>query len=241
MTRKEKQNFPQLFTFLFQFVIIITMRTISQVVEEIVQRSPFLVEIMAEGLANNANIARRIKGDVEKRLLEKVSEQSIAMALHRLSKTVRRPIFGTRFLKKMSDITVRSNLVEVICPNSVNLHTLLKLISRSADKEKDTFVNFSRGLHESLLIVNKELEHTVLKALEGEKGVRSRAGLSAITLRLPEGSLNVPGVYHPILGAVAREGISFVEVMSVNTEFSIIFEDKDVDRAFSVIKRLTTV
>ena len=62
------------------------MRTISQVVEEILQRSPFLVEAMHEGIANNAQIARRIRPDVEKRLMEEVSEGAIAMALHRLLK-----------------------------------------------------------------------------------------------------------------------------------------------------------
>ena len=213
------------------------MRTVSQVVDDIIQHSPFLAEMMADDLANNAKIARKIKPEVEKRLLERVSEQSISMALHRLSKTVRRPAFGTRFLKKMSDITVRSNLVEYICPNTVNLHVLLELVSESAKQEQGTFVNFSRGLHESLLIVNKELDKEVGKALKKEE-VRRKEGLSAITLRLPEESLNVPGVYHPILKALASDGISFIEVMSVNTEFSLIFEDKDVDRAFSVIKRL---
>jgi len=76
------------------------MRTVSQVVEEILQRSPFLTEAMHEGVANNAQIARRIKPDVEKRLMEEVSEGSIAMALHRLSKSIQRPLFGERSSSK---------------------------------------------------------------------------------------------------------------------------------------------
>ena len=65
-------------------------------------------------------------------------------------------------------------------------------------------------------------------------------GLSAITMRLPEESLSVPGVYYPILKALASEGISFEEVMSVRTEFGILIRDVHVDRAFSVLKRLTS-
>jgi hypothetical protein len=57
---------------------------------------------------------------------------------------------------------------------------------------------------------------------------------------LPEASLDVPGMYYPILKVIAEEGISFVEVMSVRTEFSITFKDQDIDRAFSVIKRITS-
>ncbi|RJQ34281.1 hypothetical protein C4568_02965 [Candidatus Parcubacteria bacterium] len=216
------------------------MRTVSQVVEEILQRSPFLTEAMYEGVANNAQIARRIKPDVEKRLMEEVSEGSIAMALHRLSKDIKRPLFGERFLKNMSDITVRSNLVEFACPASTELPHLLDVLSTSMHARKDTFFNFSRGVHESLIIVSKEFAHDVEKMLKKEKDVKKVEGLSAITLRLPEHSLNVPGLYYPILKALAMEGISFVEVMSVRTEFSIIFEEKDVDRAFSVLKRITS-
>ena len=216
------------------------MRTISHVVEEIIQRSPFLAEAIAEGVANNAQVARRILPDVEKRLLEKVSESSIAMALHRMGKRFHRVPYSEKFIKQMSDITVRSGLTEFVCANSSALPHVLDVLSKSASKRKDTFLNFSRGLYESLIIVNKEFEREVEHILKGEKRTRKLGGLSAITMRLPEASLTVPGMYYPILKAVAAEGISFVEVMSVRTELSIIFADKDIDRAFSVLKRITS-
>lgn len=204
------------------------------------QRSPFLIETMVEGVANNAQIARKIKPDVEKRLLEKVSEASIAMALHRMSKKVRPNPYSEKLLKQMNDITVRSNLVEFVCANSDALPEILETISKSARNRIDTFLNFSRGLYESLIIVSKEFEGEVARALKGEKQTRTLGNLSAITMRLPEASLTVPGMYYPILKAIAQEGISFVEVMSVRTEFSIIFKDEDIDRAFSVLKRITS-
>jgi len=216
------------------------MRTISQTVEEIIQHSPFLAEAMAEGVANNAQIARKIKPDVEKRLYEKVSEAAIAMALHRMGKKFQRAPYSEKLLKQMNDITVRSNLVEFVCANSSALPEILDVLSKSALKHKNTFLNFSRGLHESLIIVSKEFEPEVTRALKGEKQTRRLDGLSAITMRLPESSLTVPGMYYPILKAIAEEGISFVEVMSVRTEFSIIFNDADIDRAFSVLKRITS-
>jgi hypothetical protein len=91
-----------------------------------------------------------------------------------------------------------------------------------------------------MIIVDREYADGVAKALKKQRSVKKIEGLSAITMRLPESALNVPGVYYPILKALAMEGISFVEVMSVRIEFSIIFEDKDVDRAFSVLKRITS-
>ncbi|MDO8513953.1 MAG: hypothetical protein Q7S50_00205 [bacterium] len=216
------------------------MRTISHVVEEIIQRSPFLAEAMAEGVANNAQIARKIKPEVEKRIYEKVSDAAIAMALHRMGKKFRRAPYSEKLLKQMNDITVRSNLVELVYPNSIELSSLLKVISESTKHRKDTFVNFSRGLHEALLIIDAESEKEVASLLKKEKSIRRQGDLSALTMRMPESSLTVPGMYYPILKAIAEEGISFVEVMSVRTEFSIIFKDEDIDRAFSVLKRITS-
>lgn len=215
------------------------MWTVSQAVEESVMRSPFLLEVIGEKLGNNAKIARRLKVDVEKKLLRKVSQASIAMALHRLERRLPSPESAAKLLKRLNDITVRSNLIAFVYPNSANLHASLEALSQSAARKKDAFLNFSRGLRESLFIISAEFEDEMMKALKNEPRGRRTKGLSAITMKLPEESLSVPGLYHPILKAIALDGISLVEVMSVRTEFSIIFEDKDVDRAFSIIKRIT--
>jgi hypothetical protein len=216
------------------------MRTVSQVVEEVIRRSPFLAEVMIEGVANNAQIARKIQPEVEKRLMEEVSQASIVMALYRMKDRLPKSPYKEKLLKQIGDITVRSSLVEFICKNSEGLPEILEAVSKSARDRHDTFLNFSRGLHETLIIVSAEFEAIVARALKKESNVRVLQNLSAITMRLPERSLTVPGMYYPILKAIATEGISFIEVMSVGTEFSILFEDKDVDRAFSTIKRITS-
>ncbi len=214
------------------------MWTISQIVEETILRSPFLTEVITEGIANNTQIARKLQPEVEKRLLKKVPLASISMALHRLQGRLQKPQFGMDFLKQLNDVTVRSNLVAFVCPNSADLPLVLEALSRSAAQKKDTFLNFSRGLHESLFIVSKEFEPEMAATLKKNESGYKMEGLSAITMKLPEQSLDMPGVYYAILKIIASEGISLVEVMSVRTEFSIIFEDKDVGRAFSAIKRI---
>ena len=215
------------------------MRTISHLVEEEIRRSPFLEEILSEGLGNNAEIARRIKEAIENRRMEKVSESAIAMALHRMGKRRSVAPSGLTFLKQVRDISVRSNLVEILLPNSTDLTGVLDTLSKAASRKRDAFVNFSRGIHESLIIVSSDLMGELPKTLHGDKSVRTKKGLSAITMHLPQNSLDVPGLYYPILKALALEGISFVEVMSVDVEFTIVFKDELVDRAFSVIKRIT--
>lgn len=215
------------------------MRTISQAVEEVIARSPFLIEAINEGITNNAQVARKIKPDIEKRLYEEVSLGAISMALHRLSKSLQRPQYGATFLKHMHDLTVRSNLVEFAFPNSPDALAALEEISKCAHRTKDGFLNLSRGVREVMLIVNATLSAQVTSALKHTRGVSRVDNLSAITMHLPEESLTVPGVYHSVLKALAMEGISVVEIVSVRTELTILFANKDVDHAFSVLKRIT--
>src|SRR3990167_6162331 len=126
------------------------MRTISHLVEEEIRRSPFLEEILSEGLGNNAEIARLIKEAIENRRMEKVSESAIAMALHRMGKRRSVAPSGLTFLKQVRDISVRSNLVEILLSNSTDLTGVLDTLSKAASRKRDAFVNFSRGIHESL-------------------------------------------------------------------------------------------
>ena len=75
------------------------MKTVAQVVEEVLERSPFLLEALSEGVANNAQVARKIRPQVEEVLYEEVSEASVAMAVHRLAKRFKKQSYAPRCLK----------------------------------------------------------------------------------------------------------------------------------------------
>ncbi|HEV3245502.1 MAG TPA: hypothetical protein VG102_04030 [Candidatus Paceibacterota bacterium] len=216
------------------------MRTVTQTVREILSTSPFLNEVVATGMGNYAQIARVLRPQIERRLYEKVSDGTIAMALHRISLELKRPRFGDRFLKQLSDITVRSKMIEFVLPNTDALPPILEPLLKKLRNRKDVFIAFSQGVHESILVINAEFEKEFRTLVGKRKGIRKIERLSVITLRLPEASLDVPGVYYPILRALATEGISFIEIMSVNTELSIVCKDGDIDRAFATLKRITS-
>lgn len=215
------------------------MIQISKVVDEIVGKSPFLSEVLSEGIANISQVARRIKPAVEKKLYEEVSVSAIAMALRRIDTKREYIPSGEKFLKHLSDITVRSNLTEIVCSNDGRFTDSYLRALQEGKFKTDVFCTFSQGLHESIFIVSTSIAGAITKRIPEGSIIKGKIGLSAVTVRLPEESLNVPGVYYPVLKALAWEGVNFIEIVSVNRELSIIFEDKDVDRAFSIIKKIT--
>ncbi len=216
------------------------MITISQVVEDVISRSPFLAEVLYENVANVSSVARRIRPQVKKKLLEEVSEEAIAMALRRMGRKIKPAPSGLKFLKDLNNITVRSNLVEFVFPNSSSITKIHQDILKKIENKEDVFLNISRGLFESIIIISSDFEKDTEQILRNQSKVSKIKDLSSITIKLPEETITTPGVYYPILKALAWDGLNIIEVISIGSELSILFRSNDADRAFSVIKSLTS-
>lgn len=57
-------------------------------------------------------------------------------------------------------------------------------------------------------------------------------------MRLPSSNVKMVGLYYNILKKLAWNKINIVEVISTTNEFTIIVDEKDIGKAFSVIKDL---
>jgi hypothetical protein len=215
------------------------MVTVAEVIETLVKQKPFVEGALLEGLLNLSAFSRQIKPDVERILKKPVTEASILMALKRkvdlMDVTVSRKIENAT--REFGDIIVRSNLTDFTFRNSDSLiekqRTLIKLILG----EKDVFYTISRGVFETTIVVSRHFTENVKQIFSEEKLIASTHSVSSITIRLPDDNINIPGLYYFVFKQIAWEGISILEVISTTNELTIILQDKDVDRAFSILKR----
>ena len=215
------------------------MITIPEVVESIVKKSLFLEEALFREIINFSALARLIKPDVERELMKEAQESAITMALIRLAKKIKAK--GERLIdefKSTPDIIVRSNLVEVTYPNSNSLFLSRKRLLDQLSGRQAHFLTFTQGINETTIIASKELKEKMMAIFSEEKAMSWIEDLSSITVLLPQDTALIPGVYSYILKALSWEGISIVEVVSTLNELTIVLEDTDIDRAFSIIKRL---
>ncbi len=214
--------------------------TVSDSVTEIVSRKPFLEEALASGLINLSSLARDIYPEVSQRMEKEVKHGAIVMALKRLKPDVNYQINERikQVVDLMGDITVRSNLADYTFRNSDSLTKnqthLLDIIS----KRKEIFYTFSQGIYETTIILSDIIADDIMEIFKDEYLTFKIANLSSITIKLPEENTSVFGVYYHILKKLAYEGINILEIVSTTHEFTIIVNDRDVDAAFSVLKRL---
>jgi hypothetical protein len=212
------------------------MITIPEAVEDIVHKIPFVEAGLAGGILNLSALARVIKPEVKKIVYKDVTEAAIIMALRRLP--VKKG--SLRNLRKGHwkeyEMIVRSNLAEFTVFNSDLGPTKYKNLLRLINAQKGYFFTVTQGVFQTTIITSKELEKQVLKVLSRVKIVSRFSNLSSITLRLSQDILKTPGAYYFILMQLAWHGINLIEVVSTFTEFTVILNEKEVDRAFSALK-----
>lgn len=213
------------------------MITITQSVEECVRHAPFIEESISRGLLNLSAYARTIRPSIEEKHMKPVTLASVVMALKRLQPRCR-AIAAPRYdFVRLKDITVESTYIEYTFRNSQTLSSLHRSLIDLTEKH-DLCMNFVQGIHESTLIIHRSLEREVDELAQREVVTGKIPDLTLITIRLPSDTVETPGVYYPILKALAWEGINVIEVISVASELTIVLREGDAQRAFGAIKGL---
>lgn len=216
------------------------MISIADALNDIIKSYPLIEDGLSRGLINYSAFAREVKPQIEKRLYKDIKEGAIVMALKRISERLSRKTTERQSLD-LTDLTVRSNLSELTFLNSETLPEKTRKLFNDVAGQRDIVCTLSEGIRETTYIVSSEIVSNVKRIFQGETLVSEIKDLSSVTIHLPKEVVYIPGVYYQILKMLAWENINAIEVLSTFTELTIVLENKDVDRAFSVLKSLSTI
>lgn len=213
------------------------MISVSDALKEIIASYPLIEDGLSHGIINYSAFAREIKPQIGKQLYKPVTEGAIVMALKRISKNLSKTTHKKAGIN-LSDLTVRSNLSEYTFLNSATLpEKISKLFNKITDK-KGSFCTLSEGVRETTFVISSDLIGDLENILKNENLVAKFQNLSTITIRLPKEVVYIPGIYYRILKMLAWQNINIIEVLSAYTEITIVIDNKDIDKAFSILKNL---
>lgn len=219
------------------------MKTISSAVEHYIKRKPFLQTALAQGIINLTSLARQVKPEIEEQLGKEVRNGAVVMALKRLSDDLefRATHRIVKVLKDIGEITVRSSLTDyTFLVSDTILQNQMRLL-KEVHQHKDAFYTSSRGVNELNIVVSSILNGMVEEYFREERLSQKTENLASITVKLPAENVSVPGIYYFIFQRLAWEGIVLYEVISTTNEFTILVDEEQVDRAFTVIKDLKSL
>lgn len=214
------------------------MITVPQVVEQIIKNSPVLSEAVEEGFVNYSSLARKIQPEIENKLYKPVTLGSIIMALKRLKIASSKNNRLGETLAKITDLSMRSNLVSLTFTNSPTLFQNQSKLLDFASKTPNSFLTISTGIYETSIFLSMNLLKEADRIFANEVKKLRVDGLSSITLILPKEAIDTPGIHYFIFKRLFSQGINVFETASSYTELTIFLYSKDTERAFAVLKNL---
>ena len=146
------------------------MKTISQAVSEYIKSKPFLSSALSDGIINFTSLSRKIKPEIEEMLRKSVNNGAIVMALNRLSLNLefQHTQKIKRVIKKIEEVSVRSNLVDYNFKVSDTILNSQSNILKNIYESKNDFYTSSRGIDECNIVVSKNLCELVENELVNE-------------------------------------------------------------------------
>ena len=214
------------------------MISVSDALKEIIANYPLLEDGLSRGIINYSAFAREIKPQIEKKLYKPITEGSIIMALKRISQKLAQKKLSKKGVD-LTDLTVRSNLTEFTFINSDSLADKQRKLFNQLANQKDVFCAVSQGIRETTFITSASVAKVLERIFSDETKAMKMDHLSSVTIHLPEITVKTPGIYYQILKLLAWENINIIEVISTYTELTIVFENKDIDKAFSVLRTIS--
>jgi len=216
------------------------MVTVSEITEKLVIDSPFLAESIGEGLINISALARKLRPQIQKELIKDIKEGAIVMALKRLQPKFSKSKFNLAhsLVSQCEDITVKSNLTEYSFKNSDTLISSIKILIEKIESQRNKFFTLTQGVFETAIIINSKNQAFLELIFKDEYILTKTQAISSITIKLSPANVQTTGIYYLILKAIAWNNINMIDAVSTPEEITIFFDEKNVEKAFSVINGL---
>ena len=219
------------------------MKTISSAVSEYIKSKPFLSSALSEGIINLTSLSRTIKPEIEEILRKNINHGAIVMALNRLSLNLefQHTQKIERVIKNIGDITVRSNLTDYNFKVSETILNNQSDILKKLNNTNTSFYSSSRGVDECNIVVSNNISKLVEEKLSTEFCTSKTENLCSISFKLPVENVSVPGIYYFVFQKLSWDGINVSQIISTSNEFTILVNEEEVDKAFSIINRLKSI
>lgn len=214
------------------------MITVPEATKKIVERSRYLSEALAKDIINLSSLARYIKPELEQMLIKDVSSGSIIMALKRLQKTTKSQYKSEEIFIHPPEMTVRSGLFFITLTRTKETEEIVGRLF--LNRIKGTFSSITIGATEIQIAGAFALREKLLTELPSDSVISNMQAISQITVFVPGEAIKTPGVYYFFLKSIAWEGINIIGASPTKSEFTLFFEDKNVNRAFEILSSLFT-
>jgi len=213
------------------------MVTISHVVQKLVEKRIFIQESMKNNIISYGSLAKQLQPEIEEELGKSVKRHAIEMALRRYSEELQSKHKTVSF-DYSSDIIMKTQVCDISVLRSPSLISKIKKFYDIVNFEKGDILNIIHGSHEISLVTNERYKQKFLVILKEEKVLNIEENLISLTMTFSKDFLYTPGVIFNIIRNIAWENINIFEIVSTNTELTVIIHKNDAIKGYKALEKL---
>ena len=210
--------------------------SIASYVKTIIDRSPFISDMLIQDIASYSNLALSIKPKVEALYGAPVSDSSIVMAIRRYAEELRSKPKRSRSGSIDYEIQMKTNIYDVNLRRNDLFAEKLPEIYSSVHPENGDFINVTIGSHEITLSVSENARSNVDRILSDFEIVHSYTDLVALTILFHGDYIQTPGITYLAVRKLAWEHINIIEIVSTMNVLTFIVSREDSHRAYQALE-----
>lgn len=210
--------------------------SVSSCVKKIIDKTPFINEMLVKGILSYSNYATSIKADVEENYGKPVKHSAIVMAIRRYGDELR----AKEDKQKKSDvdyeIIMKTKIFDLnIVRNDKFLSKLSKLYNE-VSTDKGDFLNVSLGSHEISVAISEKYRELLESLAKEEEILHKMDDLVALSLVFSGDFLQTPGIVYEAVRKLAWEKINVIELLSTKNELTFVIKREDSMKAFDELQ-----
>lgn len=200
---------------------------------------PFLKDGFKRGVINYSALARNLLPELEEKLEKDINLEGVIVAVKRYAEKIKGKKLSHKLWKNLaqSDLILKGDVVDfTLKRNFHNYKAVLEAYKKIKWGEGD-LIYIYQSLTEIAVILDKKNSQMVLSKIPKEEIVHHEENLAMLTVKTSPEIVEIPGVFHYLLGLISREGISLVDIISTYTELVVIVRGEEGARAYDVLSR----
>ena len=204
-------------------------------VKDVINRSPFISEMLIQEVISFSNLASFIKPKVEQLYGGEVSNASIV---------IRRYAQDLKKQNKVSDggrkidyeLSMKTSIYDVNIARSKAFIESLPDLYDQVHPESGDFLNVSIGEHEIVVTVSDKHRALIDEMVKKEKVIARESDMVALTIVFKDNFLETPGITYLATRKLAWENINIFEIVSTLNVLTFIIRRTDSLRTYGVLQ-----
>lgn len=210
--------------------------SISNCVKQVINRTPFINDMLLQDVISYSNLSRSIQMKVESLYGEEVNLSAIVMAVRRYAEELRKENREHTRGKIKYEISMKTGIYDVNLVRSEKFISHLSLLHEKVNLQKGDFLNTSIGSHEISLAISEKYREIAEEMLSGEEILHRKDNMVALSIFFTGDFLQTPGILYMATRKLAFENINLTEIVSTMNELTFVIEKADSLKAFEVLE-----